>query len=246
MGTASFVEPHTFAGGGIYPIDISLTLDDTTLSEVTLTAMVSGVALQDGELQIIGTSQRDHVFVSRFCGTLFVTANVLPGTFHTVSFAYDAVNDIKIILGGGADNAIVAWNIERDTLIRGGAGSDRAAECFFVTIGSGGKLRFSDLVRRFIVGKEGAVCWLCVCSRIFIIALAFMASEARISFRIGFTGTGGGNRDRFTGGEGVRLVCNGGAGACDRLSCVRGGIAGGADSRIMVCGCWDGVGGGSV
>ena len=96
-----------------------------------------------------------------------------------------------------------------------GAGNDRAAECSFGTVGSGGKESFSVLVRRLMVGKEGDGCWACVDSRIFIISLAFMICTPRVSCTTGFAGMGGVKGAGFTGGDGVGADCNGDAGGCD-------------------------------
>jgi Ca2+-binding RTX toxin-like protein len=123
--TTGFAEAHTYADGGVYSISVSLVSGDTELASETATAKVTGVVLNDGQLQIIGTSGCDNVLVTRWFSTLYVTANMIDGWTHTKSFPYASVDDIYMELGRRADNAIVAWNVERDALIRGGAGRDR-------------------------------------------------------------------------------------------------------------------------
>ena len=94
----------------------------------------------------------------------------------------------------------------------GGAGSERVAERFVLTVGIGGKRRLSPLARVFTVGKDGAVCWTCNGTRIFIMALAVMACDARVSRKIGFADRGGVKGAGFMSDDCSCDVCNGGGG----------------------------------
>ncbi len=118
----------------------------------------------------------------------------------------------------------------------GGAGNDRVAEWFVFPVGIGDRIGFAECVRVLTVGKDCAVSRVCVDTRIFIIALAFMACDARISCKIGFACTGGVKGDCLPGGDGCSDACNSGTGGCNRLGRDRGIGADGVFC-FMVCGC---------
>ena len=148
-GTTAFSETHTYAGGGYFVIEAALQFQDQELSTASVTAAVTGVALRDGQLQIVGTTGRDDVLVGRLFNQLFVTSNLISSWLHTLLFDYDDVSDIEMSLGAGADDAVVTSNITRNALIRGGAGADRLKG------GSGNDILLGDAGNDLLVGGMG-------------------------------------------------------------------------------------------
>jgi PKD repeat protein len=148
-GTTGFAETHTYVTGGFFPIDLALKYQDIELATASVAAAVTGIVLRDGQLQVVGTARRDNVLVGRLCDQLFVISDLIPHGFHTLWFNYNDVTDIEMTLGGGADDAVVAWNIDRDTLIRGGAGADRLKG------GAGNDILLGDAGNDLLVGGAG-------------------------------------------------------------------------------------------
>jgi Ca2+-binding RTX toxin-like protein len=97
----------------------------------------------------VGTARRDNVLVGRLCNQLFVISDLIPHGFHTLWFNYSDVTDIEMTLGAGADDAVVAWNIYLNTLIRGGAGADRLKG------GGGNDIVLGDAGNDLLVGGMG-------------------------------------------------------------------------------------------
>lgn len=62
VGTVSASHAYTF--GGIYLITITLEDDDTGTAQASTTAIITGVGVQNGQLQIIGTDGKDKVSVN--------------------------------------------------------------------------------------------------------------------------------------------------------------------------------------
>jgi hypothetical protein len=120
-GTVSGV--HSYALGGIYTI--TLTVSDGTAGDVATTfALITGAGVHNGELQIIGTDEADHVTVNRQGNGLFkVHADFFEGkSFRTFSTA--GVNRIVMLLCDGDDHATIDGKIDTPSLIDGGEGDD--------------------------------------------------------------------------------------------------------------------------
>ena len=62
VGTVSASHAYTF--GGIYLITITLEDDDTGTAQASTAAIITGVGVQNGQLQIIGTDGKDEVHVN--------------------------------------------------------------------------------------------------------------------------------------------------------------------------------------
>ncbi len=160
-GTTGFAETHTYVTGGFFPIDIAPPVSGYRVVHGHAAAAVTGVVLRDGQLQIVGTAGRDNVLVGRLCDQLFIISDLIPHGFHTLWFNYDDVTDIEMTLGGGADDAVVAWNVDRDTLIRGGAGADRlkgGAGNDILLGDAGNDLLVGGAARDLLIGGVGSDC----------------------------------------------------------------------------------------
>ena len=113
---------HAYAAGGLYTITITLTDDDTGQDVAETLAIITGVGVLNGQLQIIGTRGDDQVTVNRADGVYRVHADFLPGSYRDVPVG--GITSMVMVLCDGDDHATVAGNIDLPTLIDGGDGDD--------------------------------------------------------------------------------------------------------------------------
>lgn len=114
---------HDYVTGGIYTITVTLSDDDFGAASTSVLAVVSGVGLHDGVLQIIGTSAADHVSLNQTGnGTLKVHADFLSE--GTRNFDLSDVDSILAILCDGDDHMTISSKITLDAVIDGGNGDD--------------------------------------------------------------------------------------------------------------------------
>lgn len=122
-GSGTLSGSHTYAVGGIYPITVKLTDDDTLSAIAASQAVVSGVGVHSGTLYVIGTGNDDHVTINqRGDGTYVIHANFLTGD-RLVSGA--GVTNIVVVLCDGDDHLTVSGGVLTPTLIDGGEGNDQ-------------------------------------------------------------------------------------------------------------------------
>ena len=159
---------HVYADPGLYTA--TLTVDDGYFGGTdidSLTVVIAGAAVDQGVLQVVGTPGDDHVLVTRSCGRVFVTANFLPGRWHTKGFDAAEIERIDVVLGQGNDAAVIARNVGRPAKIDGGPGDDRLKGSWSddillgdggddLLVGSGGRdLMIGGTGRDRIVGNWG-------------------------------------------------------------------------------------------
>src|SRR5437868_10869514 len=117
-GSGSFTGTHTYAVGGIYGIHVTLVDDDTGATSADTTAVITGVGIHDGVLQIIGTHGDDHVTVNQQGkGSVKVHASFITDRGGTRTLDFASVQSIEIVLGDGNDQATIAGNVARTTFI---------------------------------------------------------------------------------------------------------------------------------
>jgi hypothetical protein len=79
-GSGTLSASHAYAAGGIYPITVKLTDDDTLSAIAASQAVVTGVGVSNGTLYVIGTDNDDHVTINQQGnGTYVVHADFLSG-----------------------------------------------------------------------------------------------------------------------------------------------------------------------
>lgn len=125
---------HIYSTGGLF--DVSVTIEDTAGESDTgqADAVVTGARLtNDGVLQVIGTTGRDHVTVrSSHAGDVLLDAKLNLGWFHggdRISETYDVADVSSLLIITCAGNDIVNvyhgyLGIDVPATILGGAGHD--------------------------------------------------------------------------------------------------------------------------
>jgi hypothetical protein len=122
-GAGSIASNHVYAFGGIYTITVTLT-DNSSASDTENTqAIIGGAGVQNGVLNVIGTSQDDQFEINQEDNMLKVHANFFPND-SWISFDLAGVQKIIVLLGSGNDQATVAGNVLTPLLMDGGAGDD--------------------------------------------------------------------------------------------------------------------------
>lgn len=123
-GSGTIAGSHVYSAGGIYRVIITLTDDDTGVTDARTVALITGVGILDGQLQVVGTKHEDRVQVDLLGNGLFkVHADFLPDGQRDLPAA--GVTSIVMVLGDGNDEATVAAKTTLPTLIDGGAGNDQ-------------------------------------------------------------------------------------------------------------------------
>ncbi|MCS6978295.1 MAG: tandem-95 repeat protein [Gemmatales bacterium] len=145
-----FEASHQYSTGGIFTIVVTVLDDDGGSTAQTLIAYVRGVGVVDGQLQIIGTGQRDRVVVRQAGGTIKVATQFgLGGSegdcpdgrddemeqdcnpdegrsgWCRVQFASTTVSSLFIDVRGGDDRVWIGSLNARPVTIHGGPGNDR-------------------------------------------------------------------------------------------------------------------------
>jgi large repetitive protein len=158
-GAGTFSGSHAYATGGIYAIHVTVTDDDTGSATAATTAVITGVGIHNGVLQVIGTHQADHVSINRQGnGTVKVHANFLSDRGKTRTLDFSSVQRIEVLLGDGNDKAQVAGNITQTLVLDGGAGNDmlKAGGGPAVLIGGAGNDKLiGSKVRDILIGGTG-------------------------------------------------------------------------------------------
>ena len=146
----SFYGTHVYSTGGIFDILVRLSDEDLAAAEQTTTALVTGARVKDGELQIVGTRDNDHVTLNEVGKKLYkVHADFLSNRCRFLTFSAADVENVKILLGDGNDRAHIAGNIALPAFIDGGAGNDH------LIAGGGPTTLIGGAGNDFLVGGPG-------------------------------------------------------------------------------------------
>ncbi|MFC1515837.1 Ig-like domain-containing protein, partial [Thermodesulfobacteriota bacterium] len=127
QGSAAFSGTHAYEFGGIYEIVLTLTDDDGGTVVQSTTALITGVGLNDGVLQIVGTAGRDHVHVKakgKGHDRIEVKANFITDRGHKRLYDAEDIDSIQILLEDGNDKAKVNRKIDLPVFMDGGPGND--------------------------------------------------------------------------------------------------------------------------
>jgi Ca2+-binding RTX toxin-like protein len=149
---------HSYEFGGVYSIRLTLTDQDGASHAGAAAAVVTGTALRDGVLQVVGTTGRDKVMIERQGAWLKVAANFLGGgqAYRLVTAA--DVHRIEVFLGKGNDQAALGLNVDSPALMDGGPGNDRL-KCWqapaVLVGGPGDDLLVAAQGRSILIGGSG-------------------------------------------------------------------------------------------
>jgi len=125
-GTTGVNESHAYQSGGVYTINLALADDDGGSTSATATAMVSGVGVQDGVLQVVGSDGNDQAIVAALPGERYVvSANFLCDPWQPRIVEAAGIERVDMILHDGNDVGLIAANVTIPTLVDGGKGDDQ-------------------------------------------------------------------------------------------------------------------------
>ncbi len=146
----TFSGSHVYASGGIFTITVTVRDEHGGVSASrTTTAVITGVGLNNGELQIIGTDGRDYVFADKYYGRIRVWTRLHGQRGRSHYFDPAAVQSIRILALDGNDYVSLSRRIDLPTFIDGGAGRD------FLKGGSGDDVIHGGAGHDFIKGGNG-------------------------------------------------------------------------------------------
>lgn len=126
--TDTFAVSHSYSAGGIFEIAVTVVDDDGGSSTVAhSTAVVVGVGVNGGVLQIVGSDANEKITVKAKSGDP-ATLNVRVKTHGSgnVTHELDAsgIDSIHVLGGGGNDMIAIGHGITLPTLLQGGDGND--------------------------------------------------------------------------------------------------------------------------
>jgi Ca2+-binding RTX toxin-like protein len=131
--TRSFAASHSYAVGGIYDVVVTTRDNDGGESIQTTQLAISGIGLQDGVLQVIGSSVDDQIRVNRAGSRIRVQVNSGRPEFVSTS----DVTRIEVYAGAGDDDVVIT-DVAQPSIILGGSGDDRLSGGSGANVLSGG------------------------------------------------------------------------------------------------------------
>lgn len=160
--TGAIVNTHTYADGGVYTVTLSF--DDGDGESASTEVLISGVGVQDGVLNVVGSAGLDQVILQRRSGASYLIRSNTLGT-HNVSPA--AFTSVYVQLGDGNDRFNALGNFEVPLIVDAGAGNDRLVGSRggdvllggegndYIWAGSGNNIVIGGTGRDFIFGGSG-------------------------------------------------------------------------------------------
>lgn len=121
-GSGTFSASHAYAVGGVFTVTVTLIDDDTGADAETTTAVVTGVGVNGGVLQVVGTAGDDHVHVKTVQDEIDVKASFTSPRHRR--FDASSITSVEIWLCEGNDHGNVHQNITIPATIHGGDGND--------------------------------------------------------------------------------------------------------------------------
>ena len=123
----TFTVTHVYPTGGIFDIEVTAQDDDGGVSgALTTSAVVTGIGVNNGVLQIIGSDANEKIDIRPKYGDKYrVRVKVKHQSTVTELVEQSDVTSIHVVGCGGRDHITVASSISLPTLLEGGAGDDQ-------------------------------------------------------------------------------------------------------------------------
>lgn len=150
---------HTYADGGFYTVTLTLKDDDNGQDIEKTTAVIAGVGLHGGVLQVVGTNGCDQVTIFKLFGHIKVLYHLDGGPIALEAFSESTVNEIEVYLGGGNDIALVSSSVAKPATMFGGDGNDLltgGAGNDVLVGGAGNDVLWGGNGRDLMIGGDGA------------------------------------------------------------------------------------------
>ncbi len=122
VGGGTYTADHTYLAGGVFTVTVTITDDDTGAASDSTLAVVTGVGINGGVLQIVGTAGADHVDVKAIRDEIDVFADFVSPKHRRFDLA--AVTSVEVWLCEGDDHGSVHQSIDLPTIIHGGDDDD--------------------------------------------------------------------------------------------------------------------------
>ena len=120
----SFAADHVYDDGGIYEVTVTVS-DGTDATSDQIDAVISGVGLtDDGTLQIVGTNDRDRIFVKPWGDQLLVLTRLGSASWQAHWFDDADVTSIDASLCDGNDVLYISKRVDQNATVDGGDGDD--------------------------------------------------------------------------------------------------------------------------
>ncbi len=123
-GSGTVSGSHTYADGGTYVVTLTVTDKDGGVHSKSVDIFVTGVGVNGGKLQVLGTEDADvvSIFLQGIGLEYNVQADFLAAGFKVVSTA--GVGEVVVVLCDGDDQAALSGDLLTDALLDGGEGND--------------------------------------------------------------------------------------------------------------------------
>lgn len=149
-GEGSFFGRHTYTEAGVFKVTVTVADSDADAEIVETIAYVSGAAVHDDVLHIVGTGGADNITITRNTGDtdlIDVSAGFLPGGKQT--FDTSALTGAVIFSGDGEDAVTIADDVLLPFMVNGGDDNDS------LTGGGGNDVLIGGLGDDTLVGGSG-------------------------------------------------------------------------------------------
>ena len=157
-GSGTFAGSHTYNNGGMFTITVTITDDDGGLDEATTLAVVLGVAINNGVLEIVGSDAADILILNSVGGDQLRVLHRIDQEVASDHFDLSLVDRIFVDAGSGSDFVSVARGLDVPTIIWGRGGNDflrGGGGSNLILGGDGGDTLMGQRGRDILIGGRG-------------------------------------------------------------------------------------------